>query len=134
MACFHLPDRQNLATLELRTLPPFVAGDSEIGLKPLVYHLKSILENFAEGHPPAVRLPSVIALATFYRCDILDLLESLSLLREYRYDYLMKGLDLPVVLVDPLARLRRSRKLIYRTARRLRQGRRNAPVFPDYPV
>lgn len=134
MACFHIPDRHNVATLELRMLPPFAPNEQQISLKPLVEHLKSILENFGQGHPPAIQLPSVIALSSFYRCDILDLLESLSLLREYRYDYLMKGLDLPVVLVDPLSRLRRSRKALRRTARLLNQTKAGQPLFPDYPL
>lgn len=134
MACFHLPDRHNLATLEFKTLPAFPHDEPISTLEPLVHHLKNILENFGEGHPPAVRLPSVVALASFYRCDILDLLESLSLLREYRYDYLMKGLDLPIILVDPLCRLRRSRASIRRTASNIRQYRQETPLFPEYPV
>ena len=134
MACFHLPDRHNLAALELRKLPPFNVSSSVGSLKPLVDHLKYVLENFGQGHPPAVQLPSVIAMASFYQCDILDLLESLSLLREYRYDYLMKGLDLPLELVDPLSRLRRSRATLRRTAQMIRFNRQNIPIFPDYPV
>jgi hypothetical protein len=134
MACFPLPDRHNIAMLELRALPPFVSSEPVYTLKPLVEHLKNILETFGRGHPPAIQLPSVIALATFYHCDILDLLESLSLLREYRYDYLMKGLDLPVVLVDPLSRLRRDRVALRRTASAIRRSREGRPVFPNYPL
>lgn len=133
MACFHLPDRHNLVALDLKKLPPFNVPNFDGGLKPLVAHLKTLLEDFGQGHPPAVQLPSVVAMAGFYHCDILDLLESLSLLREYRYDYLMKGLDLPIVLVDPLSRLRRSRSMLRRTARMIRFYRQ-CPVFPDYPV
>ncbi|WP_373531739.1 hypothetical protein [Vampirovibrio sp.] len=134
MACFHLPDRHHLAVLALKKLPPFQVPDRPQGLQPLVEHLRGVLETFGKGHPPAVQIPSVIAMALFYRCDILDLLESLSLLREDRYDYLMKGLDLPIVLVDPLSRLRRSRVKLRRIARAIRLNQTHRPIFPEYPL
>jgi hypothetical protein len=134
MACFHLPDRHNLAVLELKKLPQFDKLQSSNGLQPLVFHLKEVLKKFGTGHPPAVQVPSVITLSFFYRRDILEVLECLSLLREARYDYLMKGLDLPLVLVDPLSRLRRSRGKLRKTARAIQFNRQHKAVFPNYPV
>jgi hypothetical protein len=134
MACFHLPDRHNLAVLELKKLPQFNRLNPSGGLQPLVVHLKTILRNFGKGHPPAVQIPSVMALSLFYRCDILDLLECLRLLREARYDYLMKGLDLPLMLVDPLSRLRRSRVKLRKAARAIRDNQQNNAVVPNDSV
>ncbi len=138
MACFHLTDRHNIATLELRKLPAF-SPERMSSLQVVVQHLKGVLEQFGDGHPPAVKIPSVVALATFYHCDILDLLESLSLLREYRYDYLMKGLDLPIILVDPLSRMRVSRSVLRQKARRVKASQAgkpsvDRPLFPNYPM
>lgn len=131
MACFHLPDRHNLAVLELKKLPQFNRLQSSGGLQPLVFHLKAVLKTFGTGHPPAVQVPSVIALSLFYQRDILDVLEGLNLLREARYDYLMKGLDLPLVLVDPLSRLRRSRVKLRKTAQAIQFNRQHKVVFPN---
>lgn len=77
-----------------------------------VNHLKMLIQCFGEGYPPSVQMPSVIALAALYDCDILSLLTSLRQLQEQAYDYRMMSLDKPLWLLDPLCRFRCRRSLL----------------------
>ncbi len=86
--------------------------------------LEKLIQCFGRGYPPAIQIPAVIDLAALYHCEILSLLASLRRLHQKAYDYRMNSLDLPLVLLDPLARFRCRKALLRRHKQRTSPSRR----------
>ncbi|WP_303674224.1 hypothetical protein [Vampirovibrio chlorellavorus] len=90
----------------------------------VAWRLEKLIQCFGRGYPPSIQIPSVIDLAALYQCEILSLLASLKRLHQNAYDYRMNSLDLPLVLLDPLARFRCRKALLRRQKQRTSRGRR----------
>lgn len=84
-------------------LPCKACHDSHTALH-LAGHLKQILGKYGKGEKVTLRLPSVIDLANFYQCSVIDVFEALYALNMQYYSYQIHSLDTGIILQDPLNR------------------------------
>lgn len=110
MAVSRLPDKLDIPSLDLAELPRWKFNDREDVSQQIATHLRKALEELGAGNPPSLRTPSVMHLADFCNRSILDVLDALYALKLQHYEYVMNGLDADVILHDPLARKRGSRR------------------------
>jgi hypothetical protein len=94
-------ETHEITTIALHECPAFELSTQEKLSKQLVAHLSMLLKSYGQGSPLAVRIPSAVHMAEFYKTSIPIVLEALDELKRHHYDYMMYCLDTPIILHDP---------------------------------